>query len=748
MRGLPTSPDTPRSENWDVMTRHETFLRVNQATYIKDTPRFDCKTQKPQPAPLAMANVPSGIIQSCSVLKRGYRRHRDHRCGTLRRNQCTVSVNDSVLPYQAEKLSSSNPTFSRLSGVLCLKALYRDADPRFSKAMKTAYLLNFTSEAFNSVVERHSEELDSIIDESQDGLLSYILQQKYMFRGDRGVIERPQHMFLRVAVQLYGDNMGEVKHAYGLMSSLMYIPSTPILMNSGTINPAMAASFCFPLEDDLRDLFGSLERTAVLSKNGGGIGLERNTRTLPDGRIRPGLLPLLRLVNAAVTVVDQGQLLRPPAINASVEIWHADAMPFITLRKPSGNPPELAKSMFQCLWLNDLLLVNAYGEDFAREYSRLEELGVGAESVRARDVWMHILETIITTGGPSIMFKDATNGTILQSSVCMETAQFSDDQETAVCVFASLVLPAFVSPDRRLRLEDLEAAVRHVVRSLNRVLRESHFPVESTKASAYSHRSIGIGAQGLADTFAMLAAPYDSAKARDINLLIFETIYYAAVDESCNETQVYGPHPSFRGSPASRGILQFDMWEEYRTTGRYDWTALRAKMRKGIANSLLTACMPTAGTSQIAGYTEGTEPFTSTPGHLIQLLDDKGLWDDEMMHRIMAANGVLIILQDVYRTSWEVDPSAVIRLAADRGPYVCQSQAMTLYVSPPSVDALSRQLYHAWGARLKTGLSSIVARPCHRAVQVVHQSAEDRAVSEVPTEVVDYSDPEVLLYPE
>ncbi|KAF6752416.1 ribonucleotide reductase [Ephemerocybe angulata] len=680
-----------------------------------------------------------------------------------------------ILAEIAASVCSANASYAKLASVLRLQAIYRDTEPVFSTAMRVAYNLDITSNAFNSLVERHAEELDSMINEERDGAYSYesalfssslsILARTYMLKTKQGLIERPQYLFLRVAIQMYGDNLDGVRQAYELMSSHKYLPSSTILMNSGTIHPGLTSSYNLPLEFDHHSLFDSLNKVSVLSKSGAGVGLGMSgipaQRSLPDGTSTPGLISFMKLTAAAIEVVDQGQLARPTAINASVEIWHADILPFILTRKFLSENYTVAKVLFQSVWINDLFmrrvaqnedwtlfcpseaprLVTAYGEEFKREYLRLETSGVGARVVRAQDVWKTLLEVVLMTNGPAIMFKDATNeksnqehlGTILQSGVCMENAQFSDDQETAVSMTASVVLPSFVTPDGTVDYGGLEFVTRHLVVSLTRLHAEADYPAPSAKASAYSHRALGIGAQGLADTFALLGAPFDSPKAKALNSAIYETIYYAALDESCNQIGTFGPHPSSRGSHASRGTLQFDLWEDFTPSGRYDWEALKVKVKKGMANSLLTASMPTSGTSQITGFTDGMEPFASLAktkvlpqfgrttifqGTLVDELANLGLWDDEMRERILSNDGSIqgipeipLEIRDVYRTCWELDPGTAVRLAADRGPYTCQSQSTTLYVSPRTVHNLSRQLYHAWWAKLKTGLASIMTRP-------------------------------------
>ncbi|KAF6755975.1 ribonucleotide reductase [Ephemerocybe angulata] len=681
----------------------------------------------------------------------------------------------------AESVDSADPIYSTISTTLLLEAIYKETDRSFYQAMNRAHLLGLLSAPYKDLIERHRYELDSIIVESRDNLFSSTalaaLRDKYLIRHQGGILERPQHMFLRTALQAHGDDIDSVKLVYGLMSTHKILPGSPILINSGTPSPGLASSYMLPVDPDPRGLLDNLAKVYELTRIDGGVGLGMGSiparGSIVDNVVTSGLLSNAKAFDSCIPIMDQGRSQRPAAVTTFIEVWHADVFSYVSMKRPDGQDSEITKNMFTCLWINDLFmkrvnndelwtlfspsdapnLISSHGEDFQHEYRRLEAAGLGKTFIKARALWKTIIQMILTTGGPSIMFKDAVNGktnhshlgTITQSGPCLENAQYCDDQETAVTVLASLVLPNFITYDGLYEpdfdYDDLESSSRQLVRTMNKVYGEAYFPVPSVRASAYSHRAIGIGIQGLADTFAMLSVPFDSPAARVINHKIAETIYYAATDESCNLIGAYGPHPSFNKSPAALGWFQHDMWDDSKVTPRYDWEELRIKIRKGITNSLLTAYMPTAGTSQLSGYTEGFEPFPSLcvtkdvrsigrvmtfSKHLTGKLDELGLWDDEMRRDIVDHGGSIqgiheipLEIRDTYRTCWEIDPHSPIKLAAERGPFVCQSQSMSLYMSPPSLNALSRQLIHAWWAGLKTGLYCLVTRPAGGSVVIV-----------------------------
>ncbi|KAF5325800.1 hypothetical protein D9611_000601 [Ephemerocybe angulata] len=676
---------------------------------------------------------------------------------------------DSMLADAAATINSADPVYPLVARTLLIDKIHKEAGGSFSASMEAAYNLSFVSRSFYSIVEAHKAELDIMIEDRYDEMFTYsslgVFLRRYIIRSDRGAVERPQHTFLRAALQMHPDDLASVRIAYEHMAQHKYLPASPILIYSGTDYPALSSSYILPAGGSPLKLFDTLKHIGEATMNGGGLGIGLGAipaKGTLDGVVpRAGLVSTLKLLDAAMPILNEGQNVRPAAMTNFVEIWHADILSFVEMKRTGGPERARARELSYCLWINDLFmqrvaenepwtlfcptkapgLLSKHGEDFAEEYRRLELEGLGSRTVRARDVWRLILLMILTTGGPAIMYKDAVNaksnqshlGVISQSGTCMENTQFCDAHEIAVCLYASLILPSFVSPDRRFRYDLLEGVTRQTVRSLTRSWGEAHLPLHSARASARSHRPLGIGMQGLADTLAMMSAPFDSALARGISEKISETIHFAAIDESCDLVSVYGPHPSFRGSPASKGQFQHDLWTDAPSLERYPWDETRTKMKNGMANALLTVVMPTAGTSQISGYTEGVEPFpslartrtvrgfgqtTAFPQHLVDSLDDYGLWTDEIRDRIIANNGsvqaiqeIPIFLRDMYRTCWEIEPYAPIRMATDRGRFVCQSQSLTLYVSPPSINSLSRQLIHAWWAGLKTGMYYIQTSP-------------------------------------
>ncbi|KAF6765291.1 ribonucleotide reductase [Ephemerocybe angulata] len=657
---------------------------------------------------------------------------------------------DYMMADAAASMVSANQIYPLAAKILVLEAIYKEAGATFSML-------------------RHQAALDAMINQEHDDRFTYasacVLRQRYLIRDDDGAIERPQHMFLRVALQMHPNDLVSVRAIYEDMARHKFLPSSPILLYSGRVNPSLSSVYIFPAGTDYREVLDTSRKMGDASSQGGGIGL--GVTSIPAkgtslGKVdKVGIVPTLKHFDSYIPILDEGENFRPSAVTCHLEIWHTEVQSFLNLKKKGGMDRDRARRMYYCLWVNDLFmkrvianepwtlfcptkaprLLTKFGDDFEEEYRRLELEGKGHHTIRARDLWKAVIESGLKTGGPAIMFKDAVNeksnqahiGVISQSGTCMESAQYCDDQETAVCLCASVVLPSYVTVEGDFRFDDLEVVVRRIVRALTRLWGEAHLPFPSARASAFSHRPLGIGLQGLADALAMMSAPFDSGKARYLSCLISETIYFAAVDESSNLARIYGPHPTHGGSPASQGLYQYDHWDDRPTSDRHPWDTTRAKMKAGMANALLTVVMPTSGTSLISGYTEGVEPFPSIarsrtipdygyitifPQRLVDFLEDHGLWDDEMKERIIANQGSIQSIgeipeniRDQYRTCWEIDSYTPIRMAADRGPFVCQSQSLTLYISPPYINTLSRKLLQAWRAGLKTGMYFIETRP-------------------------------------
>ncbi|RXW18830.1 hypothetical protein EST38_g7035 [Candolleomyces aberdarensis] len=599
------------------------------------------------------------------------------------------------------------------------------------------------SEEFVDMVERNSDALDAMIVESRDNVFNYTalkaLQNNYLLHSESSVLERPQHMFLRAALNVHGTDMDAVKECYNNLSLLKFTFASLTLFNSGSRSAQLSSCFLLPAEEPLEDFIGNtLPKIIKISRNGGGIGLGLHyipaKGTKIQGVKRSGLIPVLKMLDAAMGLIERTGTNLPSALAVYLEPWHADVFDFVRLKTVKGSDANQALRLFYALWINDLFmervendedwtlfcpsevaqLVTLHGAAFQTAYELFEQQGLGKKTVRARDLWKEIVRSQIECGGPSILFKDAINrtnndrhqGTITHSSPCTELIQYSSREETAVCTMASVVLPTFVKSDRTFDYPALESVVRHVVFSLNRALHRTRYPVYSSDRAASSNRAIGIGIQGLADAFALMAMPFDSDGAFDTNRRIAETIYYSAIDESCNLTKTFGVYPAFKHSPADEGWLQYDYWNTLPEEGRYDWASLRRKVSTGMCNSHVTAYMPTSGTSQFTQCTESFEPFPSliyTPRDasgrvttinklLISYLCDVGMWNDATRDQILAeggsiqnVNGLSDELKAIFKTSWEINPDVMVQMASDRAPFVCQSQSLSFHFSEPTM---------------------------------------------------------------
>ncbi|KAF5339966.1 hypothetical protein D9611_012430 [Ephemerocybe angulata] len=646
-----------------------------------------------------------------------------------------------LLASTAASFISSDSIYGEIARGVELETIYDETTWSFSDAMLSAYNANLVSEDFLANVTLHSRVLDTLISDTKDSRFSYfalkVLQKSYLLKDGVDLLERPQFMWMRTAVQIHGSDILNVEKSYCMMSSMRFIPGSPILSNSGSKLPGLSSCYLLPADTDPGTIFDTLQKVSAITLNGGGIGL--GIQHLPakgsivNGRLRTGIVPIIKLLDASLNVIDQEPGKRPGAMTLYIEPWHAEILSFVRMKRLTGPDDERAKNIFFALWTNDLFmqrvdensqwslfcpstastLISTFGKDFEKEYRRLEASGKAYSTIPARDLWREIILCQIESGGPSILFKDAINrtsnqqnlGVITQGNLCTEIVQYANRQETAVSPIASIVLPSFVTRERRIDYDRLGDT--------------------SVESGAQNHRAIGIGIQGLGDAFAMMGLPFDSAEAAQINVTISETIYFNAVDESCNLINVFGTYPTFDKAPASEGWLQPDYYTSARTSGRFNWDALRSKLKKGICNSLLTAYMPTADTSQLTGYSEGFEPITSMivtreiltgqiiviPTHLISLLEDLELWSEALRDRIVADNGSIQRIQEIpkhiraiYKTSWEIDPETIVLMAADRAPYICQAQSMNIFLSSPSIETLSRLIFLGWKRQLKTGI--------------------------------------------
>lgn len=689
----------------------------------------------------------------------------------------TTAALDDLAADTAASLASVHPQYSLLAARVAVSRLHKTTAPTLNAVY---HMMDPECVAF---VEAHKEELHAALDWTRDFAFDYFgfktLARSYLVRDARGekVVERPQLMYLRVAVGIHCGDVAATLETYHGMSTRRFTHATPTMFNAGTRFPHLASCFLLPVADDsVEGIFETNARCALISKSAGGIGFSvsnvraAGSRIHSTGGTSAGLLPMLRCFEATARYVDQGGGKRKGAFAAYLEPWHADVFVFLDMKKNHGVDELRARDLFYALWIPDLFmrrvadggawtllcpskcpdLVDRWGAAFDAAYEEYERTpGVAVRVVAAQELWFAILDAQIETGTPYMLYKDACNaksnqqhlGTIRSSNLCTEVVQYSARDEIAVCNLASLSLPAFVGADGTYDFAALAQTTRVVTRNLNRVIDRNLYARAEARTSNLRHRPIGIGVQGLADVFALLELPFDGAEARRLNVALFETIYFAALEASCALARADGPHASYPGSPASRGLLQMDFWDAVpELTGRWDWKALRAAVAEhGLRNSLLVAPMPTASTAQILGNNECFEPFTSNlyvrtvlagefavvNKHLVAALERLGLWTEEMRQSIVAANGsvqgiptIPDRIKAVYKTAWEMSMRAVIDLSADRAPFVDQSQSLNLFAAAPTHKSLSSMHFYAWKKGLKTGMYYLRTRPAATAVKV------------------------------
>jgi ribonucleoside-diphosphate reductase alpha subunit len=671
---------------------------------------------------------------------------------------------DSMAADICASLSTESVQYETLATRILVSDMHKSLDTCFSDNFIKLYNKGLVSE---SCVKDFQICMDSFIDHDRDLLLSYFgiktLQKGYLLEG-----ETPQYMFMRVALALNGSDLDAVKETYDLLSLLKYTHATPTLFNAGTPRPQMSSCFLQALKRDSIDgIFETIADCAQISKWSGGIGVHISNVRSKGSRIRgtngqsDGIIPMCRVFNATARYVNQGGK-RKGSIAVYLEPWHADIKEFLELRLNQGDEEARCRDLFTALWVPDLFmksvkedgdwylmcpdeskgLQDVYGTEFDSLYLSYIEKGLYREKVKARQVWNAILKSQVETGTPYLLYKDTINeknnqkhlGTIKSSNLCAEIVQYSSPEETAVCNLASICLTQFVT-DIGFDFADLEKTVRVVVRNLNRVIDLNYYPIQSALNSNLRHRPIALGVQGLADVFMMYNLPYDSAAARNLNKSIFEVIYMAALKESCHLARAHGTYPSYTsGSPASKGILHPDMFSQ-----PFDYPDMRLAIQTyGLRNSLLVAVMPTASTSQIMGNNECVEPYQSNiflrrtlagefvvvNKHLVYRLAKENKWNPTIKNEIIRNGGsvqtldVSDELKQVFRTVWEIPQKSLIDMAADRAPYVDQSQSMNLFLSDPTPDRLSSMHFYGWQKGLKTGIYYLRTRPRAKPIQI------------------------------
>ncbi len=687
-------------------------------------------------------------------------------------NGVSTSELDNLAAETAASMAAVHPDYALLAARIAISNLHKNTNKSFSQTMEALYnyidpetnqKAGLISDEIIDVIRKHADRLDSAIIYDRDYSFDYFgfktLERSYLLRMNRKVVERPQHLLMRTAVGIHSHNIDAAIETYNLMSEKWFIHATPTLFNAGTPKPQLSSCFLLSMVDDsISGIFETLSRCAKISQSAGGIGLSiHNIRAKGSyikgtGGTSNGIIPMLKVFNDTARYVDQGGGKRKGAFAIYLEPWHADIEDFLELKKNHGKEELRARDLFYALWIPDLFmkrvkedgkwslfcpneapgLYDTYGEGFEHLYQKYESEGRARKVIRAQELWFSILESQIETGTPYILYKDACNsksnqknlGTIRSSNLCTEIIEYTSPDEVAVCNLASISLPKFVH-NKTFDFKQLEKVTRVLTRNLNRIIDINYYPIPEAERSNKRHRPIGIGVQGLADVFILMRMPFESEAARKLNIDIFETIYYAAVSESCWLAKEYGPYETFAGSPISQGIFQFDMWD-VRPSSRYDWEELRQEVKThGVRNSLLIAPMPTASTSQILGNNECFEPYTSNfytrrtlsgeyiviNKHLLEDLTKLGLWNQDMKEMLMAHNGSIqnipgipAELKELYKTAWEISQRTIIDMAADRGAYICQSQSLNLFKESVTFGNLSSMHFHAWQRGLKTGM--------------------------------------------
>ena len=763
--------------------------------------------------------------------------------------EITTKQIDELSAEQCASMASIHPDYNVLAGRIIVSNHQKNTDDKFSKVITKLYKNNdkhnkhapiITKDIYDFVLE-NQDQLNEICDYERDYLIDYFgfktLERAYLMRKDNVILERPQHMWLRVSLGIHKNNMEKVIETYHYMSQKYFTHATPTLFNAGTNHPQLSSCYLISMENDSIDgIYSTLRDCALISKWAGGIGLHIHNVRASGSHIRGtngtsnGIVPMLRVFNNTAKYVDQGGGKRNGSFAIYMEPWHADIEMFLQMRKNHGDEELKARDLFYALWMPDLFmervkndemwtlmcpdecpgLSDVYGDKFKELYTKYEEKNKGRTTVKARALWFQILDAQMETGTPYLLYKDACNnksnqqniGTIKSSNLCTEIVEYSDEKESAVCNLASIALPAFVKQDASgnsiFDYEKLHQVTKVVTNNLNTIIDINFYPTDKTKRSNMRHRPIGIGVQGLADVFFMMNMSFISDEAKETNKLIFETIYHASLEQSyeiarersdklarLNEYDNFsdvisieedlelksmineyeqpllskhyrGAYSTFAGSPVSKGILQFDMWN-VSPSERYNWSELKQNIKKyGVRNSLLVAPMPTASTSQILGYNECIEPITSNiysrrtiagefvvaNKYLMKELIDLNIWNEKIKNSIVANNGSIQQIETIpeeirnkYKTVWEVPMRNLIDMAADRGAYICQSQSLNLWLEDPNYNSLTSMHFYSWNKGLKTGIYYLRRRARHHAQQFTIEPEKNNKKNEEQDEI-------------
>ena len=684
----------------------------------------------------------------------------------------TIDLDNLAAEVAAGK-AIDHPDYALLASRIAVSNLHKETKKTFSDVMhdlytyidpKTNLPAALLADDVYQIIMDNKELLDSSIIYDRDFRYDYFgfktLTRSYLMKLNGSIAERPQHMLMRVALGIHKRDVTAALVTYNLISEGWFTHATPTLFNAGTPKPQMSSCFLLTMkEDSIEGIYDTLKSCAQISQSAGGIGLAIHNIRATGSYIKGtngtsnGIVPMLRVFNDTARYVDQGGGKRKGSFAMYIEPWHADVFDFLDLKKNHGKEENRTRDLFLALWIPDLFikrvkengewtlmcphecpgLSDVHSEAFEKLYLQYEKEGKGRKTIKAQDLWFKILESQIETGTPYMLYKDAANaksnqqnlGTIKSSNLCTEIIEYTAPDEIAVCNLASLALPKYVNEDKSFNHDKLFEVTYQATVNLNRIIDENFYPVEDARRSNLRHRPIGLGVQGLADTFILMGFPFESLEARNLNREIFETIYFAAMTASKDQAIAHGTYETYAGSPVSKGVFQYDMWG-VTPSNRWDWKSLKDEVSKhGVRNSLLLAPMPTASTAQILGNNECFEPYTSNlytrrvlsgefiivNRHLLQDLVKNGLWNREMRLKIMAANGSIQNIseipqpiKDLYKTAWEISQKAIIELAADRGAYICQSQSLNIFMENANFGKLTSMHFYGWERGLKTGM--------------------------------------------
>ncbi|KAJ8688326.1 hypothetical protein QAD02_024121 [Eretmocerus hayati] len=694
---------------------------------------------------------------------------------------------DNLAAETAATMTTKHADYALLAARIAVSNLHKETKKVFSDVMSDLHLMTdpiskehrpMISAEYHNIIQKHKDKLNSAIIYDRDFGYNYFgfktLERSYLMKINGKVVERPQHMLMRVAVAIHKEDIEKVIETYNYTSERFFTHASPTLFSACTLRQQMSSCFLLTMtEDSIEGIYDTLKRCALVSKSAGGIGLSvhtiraTGTRIAGTNGISNGLVPMLRVFNNTARYVDQGGNKRPGAFAMYLEPWHADIFEFLDLRKNTGKEEHRARDLFYALWIPDLFmkrvledgkwslmcphecpgLPDVWGEEFEKLYAKYEKEKRYKKQIDARTLWTAILMSQVETGTPYMLYKDHCNrksnqqnlGTIRSSNLCTEVVQYSSPDEVAVCNLASIAVNMFVSADRKsYDFPKLKEVAKVATRNLDKIIDLNYYPIKEAENSNFKHRPIGIGVQGLADAFLLMRYPFESDEAQKLNIQIFETLYYGALEASCELAGEKGPYSTYEGSPVSKGILQYDMWN-VTPTNLWDWSALKTKIAKhGVRNSLLLAPMPTASTAQILGNNESIEPYTSNiytrrvlsgefqivNPHLLRDLTERDLWDEEMKNEIIANNGSVQNigrlpddLKELYKTVWEVSQKTILKMAADRGAFIDQSQSLNVHMDKPSTEKLTSMHFYGWKSGLKTGMYYLRTKPAANALQ-------------------------------